>query len=1059
LKRLRLILMSAVIAFAAIFVIWRIGFYTPEAGKQIARDVKSVESKPATKPEKGDESQRPGGPREAVGPQGPGDMREPFGRRGPERRESFGRRGRFEPDRPFEPGEPNEMGDQLESLNLKDVQMKDIVQKLAEWTGKVIIPDDESMKQKVTIYSSKKLPRDQALLMIYSALRAKGIIAEQTDNMIYLKPIADAKLGSVPTISADYPLASIENKSQVVQKFFKLLSYSPTQMGDIILPLIGEYGYVSADENSGNLLVIDTVENLMRIEKIIAQFDVPEAEQTVTRIFEIRYGDPAEIVQLLEMLLADSSGRSYGGRSSSGRSSSGRGSDGRGSRDSGRGGRPVPPAPPTPGSDKSSSSKKAKTSTTSVLFGPSQAPVVLIPEPRRKWIVARASAEDMKRLGEWIDRLDRQEPVPAEYETIQITYADVSEVAERLNEALQDMPGTQLQASILVQPLTQAGQIMVFGREDMREMVRKLIEEIDIPLDQYETEHFKLKYADPDQIKESLDELYEEDSSTSSRSFGRSSRFGRSTTSSIDKVKIISYSSLKQITVIASAENVEKIREQIEQWDVPIDVNEVKPRIIALENSDPEKLADLLATLFSEETSGRASFWDLYYGRGEDKQKIVGPLYGQLTFEAVPDTKKIIVISNIPEAYIVVEQLIKELDSMKSAELPVVVTLNYADAEDLCDQLNAILNETGTTATIRRSQQGLSSYTTDDGGTTTSAVGQDSSSSTDVITPWWDRARSTAGDEMPISNLIGKIRFIPVHRSKAILVLAPKEYLESIKEMIKELDQPGKQVMIKAIIVEVDHSEMTTLGVRLTSDDAFTVFGDLGENAVTALTDLSFLETHGAWTLNASTSVNALVDLLVKETNGRVLNQPTLWTKDNEEAEFFKGKQVAFITTSSSSVVSSDARATDKTYDYEQVGVTLRVRPNITPEKNVDMTINLIISQVEQDLINTQIATSELNTTTHLIVKDGQTIMLGGILYRNENEIERKVPLLGDLPIVGGLFRHYDAIDANNELLVFLTPYVVDAESSQATVEELEKTRDKLENALKELEVDTEDNE
>ena len=115
----------------------------------------------------------------------------------------------------------------MESVNLKDVQMKDIVKKLAEWTGKVIIPADDAMKQKITIYSTKKLPRTEAIVMIYTALRAKGIVAEQTDNVIELKSIKDVRLGPVPTVQADYALAMIENKKQVVQKFFRLHNYGP----------------------------------------------------------------------------------------------------------------------------------------------------------------------------------------------------------------------------------------------------------------------------------------------------------------------------------------------------------------------------------------------------------------------------------------------------------------------------------------------------------------------------------------------------------------------------------------------------------------------------------------------------------------------------------------------------------------------------------------------------------------------------------------------------------------------------------------------------------------
>lgn len=942
-----------------------------------------------------------------------------------------------EPKVASEPNEPAEPNDPMEALNLKDVEMKDIIKKLADWTGKVVIPTDEAMKQKITIYSSEKMPRSQALSMIYSALQSRGFVAELAGNAIYLKPIASAKFGSVPTIPADYPIAAVENKSQVVQKFFKLVNYSPTQMGDIVLPLVGDYGYVSADENTGTLLVIDTVENLIRIDKIIAQFDVPEFEQTVTEVFELRYGDPSEIVQLLRMLLGDEqSSTSRTGRSS--RRTTGRG--GRQSSQRRPGSGPTPPSQPA----------KSKTAgaATSVVVSSSQTPMVLVPEPRRRWIIAKASAEDIKQIGLWIEKLDRPEPVESESETIQITYADVQEVATQIDQALQNMPGTELKPSVLVRPLAQSRQIMIFGRAELREMVKKLIAEIDIPTGQFETQGFKLKHADPEQIKENIDNLYGEVIPGGSASYYYY-RYGRQAQSPADTVKVIAFPTMQQITVIASPENMKKIVEQIKEWDVPIDVNEVKPRIVELKNSDPVQLADLLSTLFSESTE-RLSIFDIYFGGSQDKKKIVGPLYGQLTFEAVPDTKKIIVISNIPEAYDVVEALIHDLDKQEMGEVPKIVTLNYADPEDLAERLNAIFNEPGTDAKIRLSETGLSAYSMDEDESNqgSSADGSTQQQQQQQYTPWWTR-QSRRTDEMPISNVIGKVRFIPDPRTKAILVLAPPEFMDNIKEMIKELDVPGKQVRIKAVVVLVDHQDLTSLGLQLASNPS--AFGTLNENSIAALTGLSLLETRGSFTLSAATDVTVLIDFLVKKVNATILNQQTLWTKDNKAADFFKGQKVAFNT--DLSVSETGGRVTSG-IEFQKVGMTLRIRPNITPEKNVDMTINLMMSQIASEFINDQPVRTEMDTETTLIVSDGETVMLGGMLFQEDSVIERKLPLLSDFPVLGGLFRHNETVKANTEILVFITPFVIDENLNNIlpeTIEELENEKQKLENVLRQL--------
>jgi general secretion pathway protein D len=437
-----------------------------------------------------------------------------------------------------------------------------------------------------------------------------------------------------------------------------------------------------------------------------------------------------------------------------------------------------------------------------------------------------------------------------------------------------------------------------------------------------------------------------------------------------------------------------------------------------------------------------------------------------LTFEDVPGTKKIIVISKVPEAYAVIEQLIHDLDKQEMGEIPKVITLKYADPEDLAERLNAMFNQPGTSAPIRRSAQGLSSTSTtssqSSSNQSSSSSGQSSgtgttgSSSTSYTPPWSGQgARTTTGEEMPISNVIGKVRFVPETHSKSLLVLAPPEFMPNIEALVQELDIPGKQVMVKAVIVEVKHSDVTSLGLQLASDKQ--AFGDLEENAITAVNALKFLENHGAGLLSGTLNVGnrseitttaditALIDFLVKKIHAKILNQQTLWTKDNGEAIFFKGDNVALQTTSTSAGISGQITAS---YEFNRVGMTLRVRPRITPEKNVDMVLNIILSQLTSELVNKQPKRTEMETTTNMIVKNGETVMLGGILFQQDSKIERKLPLLGDIPLAGGLFRHNEVEQSNNELIVFVTPYVIDEgqqvspEASQEMAQPMERLKE-----------------
>jgi general secretion pathway protein D len=929
----------------------------------------------------------------------------------------------------------------LEALNLQNVPMTSIIDKVSKWTGKVVIPTNDSvMQQRVTIYAPARIRRVEALGLIFAALRAKGVAVEQSGNVIFLKPVPDTtRLSQVPVLAADTPLASLTDKNQMVQKSFVVRNYDVSRLSVLVTPLISTYGYVSVDENTGSITMIDTVDNLMRLEKMINKLDKAKVKGTEERIFQLTTGDATAISELVEKLMNTSSALVAE--------------------------RMEPNMP------------AGATGVTSVVLEQKSDMVTLVPEAKNNWIIARATPGDMNSVSAWIGKLDKEMQVSPDYDILQVKYVDVTDLTDKVTKTLQNMPGTGLKASVLLQPLPKSRQIMLFGSKEKRDMVKSLVAEIDTPGQTiFEEKSFLLRNADPDAIKKNIDDLYgSSSSSTSSRGgggFGGGGFFSRmaaSETDSADTVKVISYPSLGQVTVIASPANMAKITRQIEEWDVPVAVDKMKPLIIELTNSDPVKMADLLSKLFSQDqgnsaSSGARNFLVAYLGASQstDKQNIIGPLYGQLSFEAVPDTKKIIVISKIPAAYTVVEMLIRDLDKKEVGETPSVITLKYADPEDLCQRLNAMFNQAGTSASIPLSKSGLSDYSVNaNTGTVTSSASSSTSSSgssggsTGSYTPWWTRA-STSTTEAPISNIIGKIRFIPDTRSKSIMVLSPKEYLEDITSMIQKLDMPAKQVMVQAVIIEVAKSDLAALGAEYSTDP--TAFGQIGVNGATALTqitsrsnpDATNATTPGTFNMTTNMNITALVDLLVTKANAKILNQPTLWTRDNEEATFFKGKSVPFTVSTQTDTTNT---STKDSVEYRGVGVTLRVRPNITPEKAVDMTVNLSVSQLDAQLLNGNPVTSLLDTTTKTIVPDGQTIMMGGIIFQTDTETINKVPLLGDIPLIGWAFTHVNSQKATAELIVFITPYVIDTAMSPDTkaMEKQGHALDRLDTVRKEL--------
>jgi type II secretory pathway component GspD/PulD (secretin) len=118
------------------------------------------------------------------------------------------------------------------------------------------------------------------------------------------------------------------------------------------------------------------------------------------------------------------------------------------------------------------------------------------------------------------------------------------------------------------------------------------------------------------------------------------------------------------------------------------------------------------------------------------------------------------------------------------------------------------------------------------------------------------------------------------------------------------------------------------------------------------------------------------------------------------------------------------------------------------------MIINVILSQLTADRINNQPVRTEMDTTTNMMIQHSQTLMLGGILFQTDSTVERKVAVLGDIPLAGGLFRHNAITESNEELIVFITPFVIDKPDNllPETKAEIEPPLEKLDNIKEELE-------
>ncbi len=330
---------------------------------------------------------------------------------------------------------------------------------------------------------------------------------------------------------------------------------------------------------------------------------------------------------------------------------------------------------------------------------------------------------------------------------------------------------------------------------------------------------------------------------------------------------------------------------------------------------------------------------------------------------------------------------------------------------------------------IQRRDTGLAGIDIGDegGGTGPAREGEDGG----TIQFPWQQGRERE-DEAPPSALIGKIRVVPIHRQNAVMILAAPEYRDAVRDIIvNDLDKPGRQVLIAAVIAEIELNDDLALGFRVSNSDSILAgtpvdnrIGGSGSISVANEPILSGIFDNA--TLDINTSINVVLQLLSQKTKLRVLQEPAVFTADNQEAAFFEGQDVPVLTASQ---LTPQGGVTESV-DYRAVGIGLNVRPRITTHGDVDMEINLEISTIDIAASAVTAGNSPVfdrrETTTQVIVKDGQTIVISGILREPESKIKRKVPVLGDIPLLGALFTSVEDSTQRTEILAFITPFVVD---------------------------------
>jgi len=485
--------------------------------------------------------------------------------------------------------------------------------------------------------------------------------------------------------------------------------------------------------------------------------------------------------------------------------------------------------------------------------------------------------------------------------------------------------------------------------------------------DRMVTQIIALERANPDEVKRVLDPIIPKTSS------------------------VLAYAPAGILIVTDYLSNVRRLQEIVRALDVEGAGEQIT--YLPLQNASASEVSKSLATIFQQRR----------------------PTMTPIRIVADPRTNSMIILASVADT-----ESVRKLVAMMDKDVPrgesniQVYRLQNSIAEDLAKVLNNIIKETGSPSP----------------GTAAGAQAQR------VVAPVVSR----------------NVQIVPDKATNTLVIMAEREDYKVLESIIKQLDVPRPMVYIEALIMEVNTTKDFKLGVEWSGvkdtgqidgkagsgSAAFVssgtgVLSSLTTTAVGTSTLLGFPAGFSMGILGAGIkigdvlfpTIGAMVQAYKTDSDVSILSTPQIMTLDNEEAEINVGSNVPYITRQDSTASLTTNAVNYNTYEYKDVGVILTITPHINVEDFIRLKISQQVTKVTSDPKSATPTTLKRTAKTTVVVKDNETIVIGGLVGDSTDDGTNKVPGLAEIPILGWLFKAKTVKREKTNLYVFLTPHIV----------------------------------
>ena len=265
----------------------------------------------------------------------------------------------------------------------------------------------------------------------------------------------------------------------------------------------------------------------------------------------------------------------------------------------------------------------------------------------------------------------------------------------------------------------------------------------------------------------------------------------------------------------------------------------------------------------------------------------------------------------------------------------------------------------------------------------------------------------------------------------ALIVFATGSEIKQIKSLVKSLDVERQQVYVVARIFEISRNKAKQLGLKygfgggaITSKGVIGLSGSLG-GSIAPLSDFKALigDQFSIPNIKKAFGLGVALDLYKNNGVANVISEPTILCINNKESSLYAGRTESVLTQENTNANTSGGIT--KNYTREDIGLTLKVKPRISSDNKVVLDIKTILEDVLSDKVAGQPTTTKREVKTTSIVKNGETVIIGGLVKSKDGKSTVKVPLFGDIPVLGALFTHKSNQADKTDLVIMVTPYIV----------------------------------